>query len=168
MNIRKRAEILILILITSGLVGCAGIPVREAVKVDLNAPVGKIEGNQFTGIRFPFKVSAPSGWKITTEYPKFMVDLGYDKEGLEESEVFVYNPDTQSNLQIDFVAADRYSTFDQQWIETLTTAATESLTEELEKDYGKGLKTEVAPTKPIPLKAFPMPPRNSPSTAWRE
>ncbi len=42
------------------LVGCAGVPVREAVKVDLSIPVGKIEGNQFTGLRYPFKVSAPS------------------------------------------------------------------------------------------------------------
>ncbi|MBS3918355.1 MAG: hypothetical protein KG012_05660 [Deltaproteobacteria bacterium] len=42
------------------LVGCAGVPVREAVKIDLNIPVGQIEGNQFTGLRYPFKASVPS------------------------------------------------------------------------------------------------------------
>lgn len=64
------------------LVGCAGIPVREAVKVNLSIPVGKIEGDQFTGLRHPFKVSAPPGWKITTEIPSFMEELGYEKAGL--------------------------------------------------------------------------------------
>lgn len=155
MELKKNYRKWSLLFVLAFAVGCAGVPVREAVKVDLSLPVGKIEGNQFTGIRFPFKVSAPAGWKITTEYPKFMVDLGYEKEGLEESEVFIFDPETQSNLQIDFEAAGRYSRFDQSFIETLTTAATGSLTEELEKDYGKGLKTEVAPTKPIQLKGVP-------------
>ncbi len=77
---------------------CAGVPVREAVKVDLSVPVGKIEGNQFTGIRYPFKVAAPPNWRLSTEYPKFMIELGYDKEGLEESQVFIFNPVTESNL----------------------------------------------------------------------
>jgi hypothetical protein len=135
--------------------GCAGIPVREAVKVDMKAPVGKIEGNQFTGIRFPFKVAAPPGWQVTTQYPKFMIDLGYDKEGLESSQVFIFNPATQSNLQIDFEAADRYSTFDQKSIEALTTAATGSFEEELQKDLGKGAKAEIGPTEPVSLKGVP-------------
>ena len=47
-----------------------------------------------------------------------MVDLGYHKEGLEESEVFLFNPQTQSNLQIDFTPAGRYATFDQQKMES--------------------------------------------------
>jgi hypothetical protein len=143
----------LLILVFS--IGCAGIPVREAAKVDMKAPVGKIEGNQFTGIRYPFNVAAPPGWKVSTEYPKFMIDLGYEKDGLEESEVFLYNPETQSNAQIDFVAAGRYSTFDQKSIEALTTAATGSFEEELEKDLGKGAKAEIGPTKPVSLKGVP-------------
>ena len=137
------------------LIGCAGIPVREEVKVDQSLPVGKIEGNQFTGIRFPFKVSAPAGWKVSTEYPKFMVDLGYDKEGLQESQVFVFNPDTQSNLQVDFEAAGRHSTFDQEKIEMLTTAATGSFKEELEKDYGKSVNAAIGPTERVSLKGVP-------------
>jgi hypothetical protein len=142
-----------LILVLS--MGCAGIPVREAVQVDLKAPVGKIEGNHFTGIRYPFNVAAPPGWKVSTEYPKFMLELGYDKEGLEESEVFLFNPETRSNLQIDFSPAGRYSTFDQKTIEWLTTIATSSLKDEVEKDYGKNVKVEVSPTEPYSLKGVP-------------
>ena len=124
MTMRKNLIGLCFILVL--LVGCAGIPVREAVKVDLSLPVGNIEGNQFTGVRYPFKVSAPPNWKVTTEAPGFMEELGYDKAGLEESEVFVFNPSTQSNLQIDFTPAGRYSKFSQESIEGLTTAATGS------------------------------------------
>jgi hypothetical protein len=137
------------------LMGCAGVPVREAVKVDLSLPVGKIEGSQFTGIRYPFNVSAPPGWRVTTEIPTFMEELGYDKAGLEESQVFIFNPSTQSNLQIDFTPAGRYSKFNQELIEWLTTAATGSFEEELEKDYGKGVKAEIGPTTPFSLKGVP-------------
>ena len=155
MDIRKKIEFLILIFIIAGLVGCAGIPVREAVKVDLKAPVGRIEGSQFTGIRYPFMVSAPPGWKVSTEYPQFMIDLGYEKDGLEESEVFLYNPETQSNLQIDFVAADRYSTFNQQNLEALANAVTGEMQDELKEDLGKDLKTAVGPTERPSLKGVP-------------
>lgn len=135
--------------------GCAGVPVREAVKVDLSVPVGKIEGNKFTGIRFPFEVAAPPGWQVATEYPKFMLDLGYEKEGLQESQVFIFNPATQSNLQIDFTPAGRYSTFDQKTIEWLATAATGSFKEELQKDYGKNIQVAISPTEPYSLKGVP-------------
>ena len=137
------------------LAGCAGVPVRETVKVDLNLPVGKIEDNQFMGIRYPLKVSAPSGWKVTMEIPNFMEELGYDRAGLEESEVFIFNPSTQSNLQIDFTPAGRYSRFSQERIEGLTTAATGSFQEELEQDYGKGVQAEIGPTTPFSLKGVP-------------
>ena len=131
--------------------GCA-VPVREAVKVDMTAPVGTIEGNQFIGIRYPFRVAAPLGWKISTQYPEFMVDLGYDKEGLEESEVFIFNPVTQSNLQIDFTPAGRYSTFDQEKIEWLTTSATGNFKQELQDQYGIDVPVVIAPTTACPLK----------------
>ena len=144
-----------ILLILAFAVGCAGVPVRDAVKVDMKLPVGQIEGNQFTGTRYPFKVAAPPGWQVTTQYPKFMIDQGYDKEGLEASQVFVFNPATQSNLQIEFEAAGRYSTFDQRSIEALTTAATGSFQEELEKDLGKEVKAEIGPTEPVSLKGVP-------------
>ena len=152
---KKLSWLLILGFLIISMAGCAGVPVREAARVDMKAPVGKIEGNQFTGIRYPFNVAAPPGWKVSTEYPKFMLDLGYEKDGLEESEVFVYNPETQSNLQIDFAAADRYSTFDQQKIEGLTNAVTGEMQDELKQDLGKDLKTEVGPMERPALKGVP-------------
>lgn len=147
---RKRLSFVFLLVFI--LSGCAGIPVRETVKEDRTLPVGKIEGNQFTGVRFPFKVSAPPGWKITTEYPSFMLDLGYEKEGLEESEVFIFNPSTQSNIQFDLTPAGRYSTFSQTKIEGLTTASVGGFKEELEEEHGNGIQVTVGPTEPITLK----------------
>jgi len=135
--------------------GCAGTPVRDAVKVDLKLPVGAVEGNQFTGARFPFKVSAPANWKIATEYPKFMVDLGYHKEGLEESEVFLFNPQTQSNLQIDFTPAGRYATFDQQKMESLVNSVTGEVEDEVKEHFGKEVKVTPGPTESVTLKGVP-------------
>ncbi len=132
--------------------GCAGIPVRDEVKIDTKIPVGKIEGNQFTGIRYPFKVSAPANWQVSTKYPEFMLKLGYDKEGLEESEVFVFNPVTQSHLHIDFTPAGRHVTFDQRKIEWLTQAAGGSFESEFRKDYGKNVPFEISATEPYSLK----------------
>jgi hypothetical protein len=151
-NIFGGAAVLFLFAFLSG---CAGIPVRDAVKVDTKLPIGNIEGSQFTGVRYPFKVSAPPAWKISTEYPQFMEELGYEKEGLEESEVFIFNPETKSNIQIDITPAGRYATFSQEKIAWLTTAATGSFEEELAKDYGKDIPVTLSPTEPYTLKGVP-------------
>jgi len=135
--------------------GCAGTPVRDAVKVDMKLPVGTVEGNQFTGARYPFKVSAPGDWKIATEYPKFMVDLGYHKEGLEESEVFLFNPQTQSNLQIDFTPAGRYATFNQQKMESLVNSLTGEIEDEVKEHFGKDVKVTHGPTESVDLRGVP-------------
>jgi len=137
------------------LAGCMGPPVREAFKPDMSVPVGTIEGNRFVGIRYPFKITAPPSWKVTMEIPDFMESLGYEKDGLEESQLFLFNPATQSNLQIDFTPAGRYSKFSQESIEWITTAAMGSFKEELEQDYGKGINVEYAPTTPYSLKGVP-------------
>ncbi len=142
------------------LAGCAGIPVRHAVKVDMSVPVGNIDGNHFMGVRYPFKVSAPPNWKVTTEYPKFMLDLGFDEEGLKESEVFIFNPATQSNIQIDLTPAGRYSRFNQKTIEWITSAAAGSFKEELEKEFGKGGEVAISSTEPYSLKGVPYAARN--------
>ena len=138
------------------LVGCATTaPVRPALKEDLKIPVGKIERNQFTGIRYPFSVSVPENWKMTTEFPDFLEELGYDKPyptDKEQTELYAFHPETKSNIQFDFTPAGRYVTFNQEKIERLVTAATDSLTSEIEEDYGKGVKVEVGPTEPISLK----------------
>lgn len=132
--------------------GCAAVPIREEIKVDPNLPVGKIEGNKFIGIRFPFKVEGPSSWKMTTQIPDFMEYLGYERPGLEESELFIFNPLTLSNLQIDFTPAGRYAKFDQKSIEWLTNAAFGSLKQELEEEYGKGIQIKEGPLKQRQLK----------------
>jgi hypothetical protein len=61
------------------LFGCAGIPVRPALQENISVPAGRIEGNQFTGIRYTFNVSVPPHWKVTTEFPDFLEQLGYDR-----------------------------------------------------------------------------------------
>jgi hypothetical protein len=155
MKTGKGLRLVVIVLALLFLASCAGIPVRDEVKVDLKAPIGKIEGKQFTGIRYPFNVSAPSGWEISTQFPEFMLKLGFEKEGLEESQVFVFNPVTQSNLQIDFTPAGRYTTFDQQKIEWLTRAAGGSFEDEFRKDYGKNVPFVPNPTEAYSLKGVP-------------
>jgi hypothetical protein len=144
-----------MILLVILLVGCAGVPVRPALKEDLSVPSGKIEGNQFTGIRYPFNVSIPPHWTMTTEFPDFLQELGYDKPSptdKEQTELYAYNPETRSSMQFDFTPAGPYATFNQKKIEQLVTAATDSLKSEIEKDYGKAIKVEVDPTEAISLK----------------
>ncbi len=138
------------------LFGCAGIPVRPALQENTSVPAGKIEGNQFTGIRYPFRVSVPPPWKLSTEFPGFMEGLGYDRPSptdKEQTELYAYNPETKSNMSFDFTPAGRYARFDQKTIEGLTSMATESLKEELDKEHGRGVvKPDVHPTEPISLK----------------
>ncbi|HVP80301.1 MAG TPA: hypothetical protein VMV04_20655 [Thermodesulfobacteriota bacterium] len=138
------------------LVGCVGIPVRPALQENISVPAGKIEGNQFTGIRYPFKVSVPPGWKLSTEFPDFLEQLGYDRPfstDKEQTELYAYNPETKSNINFDFTPAGRYATFNQEKIERLTSMATESLKAELDKEHGKGVvRPDVHPAEPISLK----------------
>jgi len=149
-------KILMSMIVLFFLFGCAGVPVRPAMKEDISVLPGKIEGNQFTGIRYPFKVSVPPHWKMTTEFPDFLEELGYDRPfstDKEQTELYAYHPGTKSNINFDFTPAGRYATFSQEKIEWLTTAATESLKAELDKELGKGaVKPDVAPTEPISLK----------------
>lgn len=150
-----KKSILIILLLTL-LIGCATtVPVRPALKEDLKVPAGRIEGNRFFGMRYPFHLSVPPHWKMTMEFPDFLEELGYDKPSpmdKEQTELYVYNPETKSSIQFDFTPAGRYSTFSQGSVERLTTMATSSLKDEIEKDYGKGTQVEVGPTEPFPLK----------------
>jgi len=143
--------ILLVILSLSG--GCAGIPVREEVKVDSSLPVGKIEGNTFQGIRYPFKVSLPSSnWKFSVEIPDFMEGLGFKRPGLEEDELFLVNPVTKSNIQIDLTPAGRTARFNEKVIRTITGMGAGSMTEELRMEHGRDFPVEVSPTTPYSLK----------------
>jgi len=149
-------KILMMIILMFFLFGCAGIPVRPALKEDINASPGKVEGNKFTGIRYTFNVSVPPHWKITTEFPDFLEELGYDKPfstDKEQTELYAYNPGTKSNVDFDFTPTGRYATFNQKKIEILTNIGSESMKAELDKAYGKGVVIpDVHPTEPISLK----------------
>jgi len=137
------------------LAGCMGVPVREAAKVDLNVPVGKIEGNQFTGVRFPFKISAPPHWKMMTKFPDVLEEMGYDRPGENEkepTELYLINPQTHSSLQVDFTPAGRYATFSQEKMEIMTGMGAGSFLNELEEEYGKEIKAEMGPSEPVSLK----------------
>jgi hypothetical protein len=151
-----KCKALAVIVLLGLVVGCAPTPVREGVKIDYSLPVGKIEGNQFTGIRFPFKASAPPSWQMSTEFPAFLKDLGYDKpdpRDKEQTELYLFNPKTQSSVQIDLTDADRYTSFSQRLIENLVSAAgTDSFIDELQEEYGKEINPALAPTEPISLK----------------
>jgi hypothetical protein len=143
----------IILLITLFIGGCAGIPLREEVKVDLSLPVGKIEGNTFQGIRYPFRVSLPSSnWKFSVDIPNFMEELGFKRPGLEESQLFITNATTRSNIQVDLVPAGRTVRFSQKLIETLTRSVAGGLVEELKKDHGPDFPVAVGPTTPYSLK----------------
>ena len=143
----------IVLLITLFIGGCAGIPVREEVKVDLSLPVGKIEGNSFQGIRYPIKVSLPSSnWRFSVEIPNFMEELGFKRPGLEESELFIINSATKSNIQIDLTPAGKTVRFDQKLIQMITATGAGGLVEELKMEHGKSFPVEVHPVTPYSLK----------------
>ena len=110
----------------------------------------------FTGIRYSFNVSVPPHWKLTTEFPDFLEALGYDRPfstDKELTELYAYNPETESTINFDFTPADRYSRFTRKGIEGLTDSVTKNMTSDLEKERAKGVANiEIGPTEPISLK----------------
>ncbi len=149
-------KILMVSILFGFLFGCAWIPARPALQEDISLPAGKIEGNRFIGIRYTFNVSVPHHWKVTTEFPDFLEQLGYDKPfstDKEQTELYAYNPGTKSNINFDFTPTGRYSRFNQKNIEQLTDSATASMQAELDKEFGKGVvKPDFYPTTPFSLK----------------
>ena len=90
------------------------------------------------------------------EFPAFLKDLGYeepDPRDKEQTELYLFNPRTQSSVQIDFTDADRYTVFSQALIDGLVSSAgTDSFIEELEQEYGKDINPQLSPTEHISLK----------------
>jgi len=150
----NKLRFFVLFLISVFLFGCAGVTIHD----DLNVPPGKIEGNQFTGIRYPFKVEVPQNWEMATEFPDFLKEMGYEEPGPSDKEVtelYIFNPSTRSSIQIDFTPASPRDKFSQEQMEMLTTAATGSFKKELEEEHGKDIKAEIGPTTPFTLKGVP-------------
>jgi hypothetical protein len=122
-----------------GILSCADQAVRKVARLNPNVPIGRIEDGKFTGQRIPIEIStADTGWEISTEYPKFMLEQGYEKEGLAESQVFVYNPKTRSSIQIELAPAGAHEMFSQEKMERLADLMAPSMEEELDKEYGRG------------------------------
>ncbi len=87
------------------------------MREDRSLPVEKIEGSSLVEIRFPFKVSLPSPqWKFSLGVLNFGEDLGSNKRGLPEAELFFINPATTSNIPIDLTPAGKRTRFNQRVI----------------------------------------------------
>jgi hypothetical protein len=81
-----------------------------------------------------------------------MEDLGFKKAGLEESELFIINPMTKSNVQIDITPAGRRARFNQKVIQIITGTGARGLVEELKMAHGQDFQIEVSPTIPYKIK----------------
>jgi hypothetical protein len=165
----RGAFILILLLL---FVTACSLPVRQAFKVDESLPIGSIQGDSFVGQRFPFKIGIPAGWQATTQYPEFLVEQGYGREGLKATPFFLFNPKTKSSVQVDFSPAGRTGRFNQEMIEMLTRSGAGGLVAELREEHGKDLPIQLSKAVPIRLKGVPYAARMSAQFTvkeeWRE
>jgi len=129
-----------IVYLAGAILSCADQPVRKVARLDPNVPVGRIEGGKFTGQRIPIEVSsADTGWEVSTEYPKFMLEQGYEEGGLSQTQVFLFNPKTRSSIQIELSPAGAHETFSQKRMEALTDMMGRGYMEgELDEEYGKG------------------------------
>ena len=141
------------------LFGCAGGQVRSTLGEDTRIPPGKIEGNQFIGIRYPFTFSVPSHWMVTTVFPDFMETLGYDRlmpADTEQTEAYAVQSRNKIEHSIRSYAGRSEGHVQPGKDPILATAGTESLKAELEEEHGKNVVTlEVGPTVPAFLKGVP-------------
>jgi hypothetical protein len=151
LRLREIAALLSLLILMAA---CA-TPVRPAYKVNESLPVGSIQGDSFVGERYPFRIKIPEGWRATTKYPEFLVEQGYGLEGLKATPFFLFNPITQSSLQIDFSPAKRTARFDQGVIEAITKMAGGCLLSDLEEEYGKNFHVQLSRVEPVRLKGVP-------------
>jgi len=146
--------VIVLFFVLTFSTACA-VAVRQAFKVDQSLPIGNIQGDSFLGQRYPFKVKIPPGWQASTKYPDFLLQQGYDKEGLQATPVFLFNDRTKSSVQIDFSPAGRTVQFDQKLIEDLTRMGGGSFLSELREEHGKNIQVELSRVEPLQLKGVP-------------
>lgn len=147
-------SIVSLILILLFVSACA-IPVRQAYKVDESLPIGSIQGDSFVGQRFPFTIRIPAEWQATTQYPEFLVEQGYGREGLKETPFFLFNPQTKSSIQVDFSPAGRTVRFSQETIEAMVRMSGGGLVSEIHEEHGKGTAIKLSKVVAIRLKGVP-------------
>ncbi len=136
---------------------CGPKAVRRAAVLDSSVPVGTVEGDRFVGRRVPFSIStAGTGWKVATEAPAWLVEQGYEEEGLAQSQVFLFDPATRSSIQISLSPADAYSTFSQEGMEWLAGFVGGTMPGELDTEFGPGKYTlRQEPVTPARLEGVP-------------
>lgn len=149
--IRCGSILLALLLVTA----CARPIVREAFRADESLPIGGIQGDSFVGQRYPFRIKIPAGWQSTTQYPEFLVEQGYGREGLKATPFFLFNPQTKSSMQVDFSPATRTARFDQKTMETLVRMGGGGLVSEIHEEHGEGTPIKLSKAVPIQLKGVP-------------
>jgi hypothetical protein len=154
-------RLFIFLILALPLVTACALPVREAYQVDTSLSIGSVQGDRFVAQRFPFTIRIPVGWQATTQYPEFLVEQGYGREGLKETPFFLFNPKTKSSLQIDFSPAGRHVRFNQKMIEDLTQSVAGGLVAELRQEQGKDFPIQLSQTAPIQLKGVPYAARRS-------
>jgi hypothetical protein len=124
------------------------------------------------GQRFPFRIMIPAGWQAATQYPEFLVAQGYGREGLKETPLFLFNPQTKSSMQVDFSPAGRTVRFSEELIEMLTRSGAGGLVAELRAEHGKNLPIQLSNAVSIRLKGVPYAARMSAQFTvkeeWRE
>lgn len=145
---------ILLILLVLFLSSCA-TPVRQAYKVDQSLSIGTVQGDSFVGLRFPFKIKIPAGWQAATQYPEFLVEQGYGREGLKETPFFLFNPRTKSSIQIDFYPAGRTVRFSQEFIENLVQMSGLDFANEVHEEHGKKTYVQISKITPVQLKGVP-------------
>ncbi len=136
---------------------CGPKAVRRVAVLDDSVPVGTVEADRFVGKRVPFSIStAGTGWRIATEAPGWLVEQGYEEEGLSQSQVFLFDPATRSSIQISLSPADAYSTFSQEGMEWLAGFVGGTMPGELDAEFGPGKYTlRQEPAAPARLEGVP-------------
>ncbi len=90
----------------------------------------------------------PDGWQAVTQYPEFLVEQGYDREGLKATPFFMFNTQTKSSLQVDLSPAGGTVRFSQETIEALVRMSGGGLVSEIHEEHSKG--TPIKLSKVVP------------------
>ena len=118
-------------------------------------PWARLKGISLQGFVTPLGFQLLRVGRCPLNFRNSCKSFGYDKPtsfDKEVTELYLFNPATQSSVQIDLTPADRYTVFSQSLIEHLTNMGASSFREELEEEHGKDVEAQVSPSEPVKLK----------------
>ena len=153
--LRQRTRKWIILLAVFPLIMSCAISVREPFQVDESLLIGRIEGDSFIGQRFPFTIRIPDGWQAATQYPEFLTEQGYGREGLKQTPFFLFNPRTKSSIQVDFSPAGRTVRFSQEFMENLVQMSGKDFVNEVHLEHGEKVSMQLSKITPVRLKGVP-------------